>query len=145
MTRQEVKKTILLEMIAEFNETTPLLLTNRNEYILCTSPITPSSKPSGSPWVDFMVKDNITSKVTLGTKGNRRFRRTGFIAARVYIPESEGTKEGDTLCEEIISIFEGERLGDIAFDFGDYEEIGNTSTGWFLYNIIIRFSFDETK
>lgn len=146
MTRQEAKKNLIIEFISEFNETTPVSLTNQNDFILCTNPITNDiPKPTDSSWVRFMIKNNDTPKQTLGKKGSRRYRRTGLIIAKVFIPEGEGTYDGDTLCEEILDIFEGERLGEIVCEKGYYEEFGNDEKGLFLYNVIIPYWFDETK
>jgi len=143
MTRQEVKKTILTYFIQEFNETTPVHITNQGFY-KCTSPLTPSEKPSNEPWIRFIVKNNNTQQWTLGRIGSRRWERYGFISCQVFIQENTGTNQGDTLCEEIIGIFEGERLGQICFKKGVYEEIG-ANDGWFQFNIIIDYQFDETK
>ena len=145
MNRAEAKGIIIDQFISEFNETTPVNLSNQGNFILCTSPITNTVKPSDSAWVRFMVENNITPKATLGTKGHRRFRRTGFISSQIFIPEGVGTKIGNDLCEELISIFEGERLGDIAFDYGEYDEIGNIENNLYQFNVIIYYFFDEQK
>lgn len=145
MNRKEAKTTIINEFITNFNSTTPVCLENNENFYLCTTPLTPTTKPTSSPWIRFTIKNNVTYQKTFGKVGSRRWRRTGFIAAKVFIPENTGTYAGDNLCEEIISIFEGERLQDIVFEEGKYEEIGQTDEMWFLYSVIIYFSFDETK
>lgn len=146
MNRKEAAIAITNEFISEFNETTPVSFNNQNNFWLCTSPLTATVKPSDSNWLKFEVVDNDTPKVTLGTKGHRRYRRSGFIACQVFINEGSGTSDGRDLCEEIINIFEGERIAEyIVFNEGNYIPIGNLDSGWFQFNVVIYFTFDESK
>lgn len=145
MTRKEAKKAILTKFITEFNESTPVALTNQNDFKLCTSPLTNTTKPTDAPWIRFMIMNNSTPRQTIGPPGGRRFRRLGLVTSQVFVPEGVGTSSGDTLCEEIVNIFEGVRSGEISFERGYYEEIGNTDSGLFQYNVIIPYWFDETK
>ena len=144
MTRQEAKRIILSEFISEFNETTPVNLTNQDEFYLCTSPLTPVQKPSDAPWVRFMVMNTTTVQRTLGLAPARRWRRYGMITAMIFVPDGEGTKRGDALCEEICNIFEGERIQNINFEQCVYEEIANNN-GWFQWDLTIYWWFDESK
>lgn len=146
MNRKEAAIAIVNEFISNFNETTAVSFDNQNTFRYCTSPLTNTTKPSNSPWVIFNVEGNKTIKATLGTEGHRRFRRAGFIASSVLVPEGGGTSDGLDLCEEIISIFEGKRIAsDIVFTYGDYFPIRNTNDGWYQFNITVYFTFDESK
>jgi hypothetical protein len=146
MNRKEAAIEITNEFISEFNDTTPVSFDNQSTFWYCTSPISSTTKQSSKPWLTFSIIDNTTSKATLGTKGHRRFRRVGFISCQVFVPEGTGTSSGRDICEEIVNIFEGERIAtDIVFKYGDYLQIGNDNSGWYQYDITIYFSFDEPK
>ena len=146
MNRKEASIAITNEFISEFSDTVPVTFDNQSSFWLCTSPMTASSKPSDSSWVTFTVEHNLTSKATLGTKGHRRFRRVGFISAQVFVPENTGTSTGEDICNEIINIFEGERIAtDLVFEYGEYVPVRNIDSGWYQYNILIDFFFDESK
>ena len=146
MTRQEAAIAITNEFVTNFNSTTPVSFDNQVNFWLCTSPLTATTKPSSSTWVTFNVVDNTTPTITIGNKGARRWKRAGFISSQVFISEGTGTSAGRTICEEIIDIFEGERIAsDIVFTYGEYLPIGSIESGWYQYDITIYFSFYETK
>jgi hypothetical protein len=144
MTRQEAKQNLMNEFISNFNETTPVVFDNQNIFWYCTNPLTATVKPSDNSWVSFNIAFNKSYQRTIGKKPYRRWCRPGIIHANVNIREGIGTTDGDTLCEEIIDIFEGERIDEIVCYDGFYEPIGNVD-GFYLYNIIIYFKFNETK
>lgn len=146
MDRIEAEIEIIKEFISAFNTTTPVSLENQPGFWYCTEPITQAEQPSNDIYVTFRVMDNNTSKSTLGTKGHRRFRRMGIVSSKVLVPEGVGTYDGKLICEEIISIFEGERIADdIVFTYGDIIPIGQLESGWYQYNVVVYFSFDEEK
>lgn len=146
MNRKEAAIAITNEFIDNFRSTIPVSFDNQSTFRLCTTPLTNTTKPSDTPWVTFSVRDNITTKNTIGIKGHRRFRRAGFVSSQVFVPENIGTSTGRDICEEIIDIFEGERIAeDIVFTYGNYRTSGNNTDGWYQYNIFISFTFDEAK
>jgi hypothetical protein len=146
MNRKEAAIAITNEFINNFRSDIPVSFDNQSTFRFCTDPLTNTTKPSDTPWVTFSVRDNLTVRSTLGIKGHRRFRRAGFISSRVFVPENAGTSLGRDICEEIIGIFEGERIAtDIVFTYGDYRKAGTNENGWFQFNIVIYFTFDEPK
>lgn len=146
MNRKEAAIAITEEFITNFDATIPVVFDNQQNCWLCTSPLTYAEKPTDSPWVKFSVVDNTTPSSTFGNQGARRFNRLGFVSANVYVPENEGTSEGRDICEVIISIFEGKRISEkIMFNYGDIADVGNIDSGWYLFNVTVYYSFDETK
>ena len=143
MKRSEAKSTLLKEFLDKFNTTTPISITNKNDFFFSTGIKT--TKPTTSPYVRFWVQNNDTSTPTIGGVGARRFGRLGFIAAQVFIPENDGTKNGDELCEEIIDIFEGNRFNEIVCETGTYREAGNIENNYFTYDVTIFYRFHECK
>jgi hypothetical protein len=135
MTRQEAKKTLLKYFIDNFDLGYQVAYSN-NEYF---------TKPSDEPWVRFMILNQNSDQRSYGAKGNRRFDRRGIIAYQVFIPANTGTYDGDTICEYINNLFEGERFSEIVCDQGIYEEIGITEEDTFQYNGSIFYKFDEKK
>lgn len=135
MTRSEAKDLLLKEFITQYGDTTPYALQNNEDFV----------KPTDSPWVRFIIRNNDAGIVSFGPKGQRRFGRMGSISYQVFIPINTGTYEGDILCEQINDIFEGERFGDIACKDGIWREIGVTNDEWFQFNGQIYYEFDQTK
>lgn len=131
------------EFLSNFNTTTPITFKNKNNFFYSTGIAT--TKPSSSAWVRFWIENNRSYKTTIGASPDRRFERMGMVAAQVFIPPNSGTYSGDTLCEEIIEIFEGKRFENIVCGEGYYREAGNVEEDFFTYDVTIFYTFDETK
>lgn len=143
MTRQEAKNILLVEFNNNFDSTIPVAYTNSNSFRFTNGSST--SKPTNSPWVRFKIQNNDSNQHTIGPKDGRRFGRYGLIEFQVYLPPNTGTYDGDTICEEIINIYEGERISGIVCHTGKYREVKNDEIDLFFFTGTIRFEFDETK
>jgi hypothetical protein len=142
MIRSEAKSFLLKEFLSNFDTTVPISLSNRGFYL---SDGTVSEKPVDEPWVKFWIQNNDANQHSFGAAPNRSWKRMGFIAAQVFIPEGTATYDGDILCEEIIDIFEGKRFSQIVCYAGTYREAGNIEEGYFTYDVTIYYDFYERK
>ena len=137
MTRAEAKNNLVKEFINEYGSTTPVLYDNDEGGF---------TKPTDSAWVKFSVTNNDAFQATLGLAPSRRYERMGIIGAQVYIPTNPGTYDGDILCQTIVDIYESKRLyTDIICGTGIIKEYGVTEEDWYLFNVIIPYTFDEKK
>jgi len=142
-TRAEAKDILLKEFIANFSATIPVSWENKDEFFFCTGVKT--NKPTKVPWVRFKIQNNQSPQISYGSEGNRKFKRSGLISCQVFIPSGTGTEDGDTICEDIVSIFEGKRFTDIYCYAGTYIEMGIQSDGFYGFKVIIFFDTDEQK
>ena len=70
--------------------------------------------PTNSRWLSIVAPFANAGQESLGEVGSRKFVRTGNINILVSTPLLKGTLESDTLCENILDIFEGSSI-----DLGD--------------------------
>jgi hypothetical protein len=140
-TRTEIKNTLLLEFLSEFDTSIPISFANKNDFYLTSG--VKVSKPSNSAYVKFYIMNNTTDQVSYGSENNRRFERSGIITYQVFIPSNTGTKVGDELCDSINSIFEGKRFDDIYCYRGEWEESGIQDNGFFMLSGTIYWVSDD--
>ncbi len=143
MTSQEVHNTLVKEFLSNFDATIPISITNTNKFFFTTG--VPTTKPSSSPYVRFFIQNNISSQVSFGSTGNRKFGRMGLISYQVFVPENTGTQTADSLCEQINTIFEGNRFETIYCESGFYDRIGIQEDGFFMSKGTIFWNMDEVK
>jgi hypothetical protein len=142
-TRQEAKILLKKAFIANFNNTIPVAFENFDEFFFTTGVMT--TKPSSSTWVRFVVQNNNTRQQSFASEGHRRFRRYGIVSCQVFIPSGTGTSVGDSLCEDIVDIFEGKRFSDVYCWGGTYSEMGIQEDGFYGFKVTIFFDVDDIK
>ena len=103
------------------------------------------TKPTNLPWVRFTIKGVDSTQTGFAQVGDRTFDRPGLISYQVFIPKDTGTYDGNTACELINNIFEGNKFGDIYCEAGYYKKTGVQNDGFFQYNGRIFYHFDEHK
>ena len=135
MTRTEAKNYIVKKFVDEYNDETPYVLDNNENFV----------KPENDVWVEFSVRYADAEQATIGEEGGRRFSRKGVIAYNVYIPPNTGTYDGDVLCEQINNIFEGKRFEQIICKTGTWKELGMNDQDEFQFYGYIYFELDEKK
>ena len=134
----EAEDLILSKFINDWADTLPVSYQN--------SSFDPSGTSPGS-WVVFRVFNTDPPSgmsPTLGSRGNRRFRRLGEIFFQVFTPLGSGTYQGNQYCKQIRDIFEGERLQTIHFHQASWRQVGSNENNY-QFNGRIPFSFDEIK
>lgn len=142
-TRIESKNILLKEFNDNFDNTIPISYTNQDSFKLTTGVDT--EKPFDSAWVRLKIQNNDSDQVSYGSPNNRKFGRFGLISYQVFIPQNTGTFDGDTICEEINNIFEGNRFGIIYCEEGSWSEVENIENDFYQFNGTIRFNFDQVK
>ena len=145
MTRYEAEQILRVRFIDNFDQTIPVCFENRENFWLCTSPLTYSEKPSNDMWIRFYFVNNASYQVSFASKGNRTFNRTGLIIAQINYPQGSGVEEPKELGESIIDIFEGERIQSIYCDAGTLREQGIQDDGFYMNYVSIPFNFDTRK
>lgn len=144
-TRYQAEQTLRDEFITNFDSTIPVCFDNRDDFWLCTNPLTISSKPSNGIWVRFYITNNISNQITFASTGNRTFRRMGLIAAQVNTPQGLGLATTKGICEDIINIYEGNKFNDIWCYSGTLKEQGIQLDGFYMIYVTIPFDFDTRK
>lgn len=102
------------------------------------------TKPEDLPWITYTFKQNVGKGQTLGNKGDRRFKRLGMIFFQVFTPLYTSVYDGSLLCQKLVNLFEGERIGEAWFYSGLSNPTG-PSGEWYQFNVSIEFRVDETK
>ena len=102
-------------------------------------------KPNNSPWMTFIVKPNETLGQTIGPKGDRKFKRMGVILFQVFIPLYSSSYVGMNLCERVIGLFEGERIGGVVWCYKSNYSPTGTSGDFYQFNGSVYYRFEETK
>jgi len=103
-----------------------------------------SIPPEDGVWMRYSLKQNVPVGTTVGRKGERRFKRIGMIFFQVFIPIYSSSFNGAEICEKLLELFEGERLGEAWFFNGLYKP-GIISGDSFMFNTSIEFRVDEVK
>lgn len=70
----------------------------------------PSQLAQDASWVRFSVRSLFSEQQTLGSAGNRRFRREGMAVAQIFFPTNEGMENGGDLADKARGIFEGRTI-----------------------------------
>lgn len=96
-------------------------------------------------WVRFSVQFVSGDQASLGTPGDRRFRRFGLIFVQIFTKADAGLVSSDTLGKIAVDAFEGISLvGNLWF-----RNVGLVTIGvegkWFQQNISAEFQYDEIK
>ncbi|PHR58816.1 MAG: hypothetical protein COA47_10445 [Robiginitomaculum sp.] len=81
-------------------------------------------------WLSIIVLSGGAGQESLGSKGNRKYKRAGLITVMVMTPlYTGGTVESDTLSENIENIFEGEEIDLLDGSFCVFRNATTIDTG----------------
>ncbi len=103
--------------------------------------------PTGADWVLVAVRHSASTQRSLGSVGNRKFRRAGRVFVQCFSPLDGGTAASDILSRAARNIFEGVSLDPERVVFTDVvvREVGPTDDGLYQVNVEAAFTYDETK
>lgn len=110
-------------------------------------PSDPDDLPQG-PFARIHVQHVTGNQTTFGRVGERQFTRTGFVSIQILTPLSDKTGLGKAEALAVIArnAFEGVGPGDGLFFRGvRINEIGPDGRGWYSFNVIADFSYDEQR
>ena len=80
-----------------------------------------------------------------GALGTQRFDREGIVTVQIFIPTGEGLSEGYRLGKIAADAFEGQATPrQVWFRNVRVNEIG-PSGGWYQFNALAEFTYDEIK
>lgn len=99
-------------------------------------------------WARCIVRSLPGGQETLGTTGNRKYKRRAFARVQIYTKPGSGTKQSDTLCQAAMTLFEGRSLLGTTVKFFDASpaEIGLVDDNrWFLSTVTAYFDYEEVK
>lgn len=105
------------------------------------------TKPNNLSWVRFTNIPAVAEQKESGEVGSRTFRTGGRIVIQVFVPDNAGDAESNSLCEDVIGIFEGVSAGGVRYagpngESPRVQNIGNDGSGWFQQNCEIPWSAD---
>ena len=98
------------------------------------------------PWCSVWVRHSGGSQATLGGKGNRKFRRIGFVQVAIHTPSVFGLSSSYQLAKVVTDAYEGKSSanGKVWFRQVRINEAGRD--GMFnILNVYADFEYDETK
>lgn len=105
----------------------------------------PKSKKHDAPWARVTVRHNDGQQRSMGTRGNRRFERSGQVIIQVFAPKSEGVTLRSKLGKIAIDSLEGNSTpGGVWFRNVRAQELGPDGA-WSRVNVVADFSYDEIK
>lgn len=113
---------------------TPIAYDNKNDNFANTK----------EPWVRVAVRMTNGGQASLGSEGNRIFRRQGLLIFQVFTLAGRGTETSDTLVQEILDLFDGKSVGYVNIINGSPTYTG-TEGKWYQQNVQFTIIFDEIK
>lgn len=132
-TINEAKETLLSYFNENWTET-PIAYDNKNDKYASSS----------SPWVRAVVRMTSGGQESLGSEGNRIFRRQGLLIFQVFTLAGKGTETSDTLVQDILDLFDGKNVGYVNIINGSPTYTG-TDGKWYQQNVQFTIIFDEIK
>lgn len=100
--------------------------------------------PDRSSWVRVVMLHTSGGEASIGSPGDRVFRRNGLFIAQVFTPSNEGAADGYEFAQTILNIVDGVTIGGIWFRNGTVNEIG-ASDAFYQINVTVEFTYDEVK
>lgn len=97
-----------------------------------------------SSWIRVSVREITGGQRTLGSEGNRKFRRFSRAFIQVFTPPDSGCSSGFSLAEQARELFEGESFEGLDFYNAQIDVLG-MSGKWFYTLTQCDFNFDDTK
>lgn len=134
MTPSEVRNAIAARYLNEYNGDFPIALDN----LKFTKP-NPNVK-----WVRVNVQFNGGFQSSLGKTGNRKFVKFGLLFIQVFTPANKATDENDTLADDSLNLFDGERLEQLWLYNGRIDTIGSDGE-FYQQNVIVEFEFEDIR
>lgn len=95
-------------------------------------------------WVRLSVRHFGGGQETLGSSGNRIYRRVGQIIGQVFSPLIKGMRTGSSYAQDFRGIFEGTKFSTIDCLNGRILEIGPDASHY-QHNVEIDLYYDEKK
>ena len=99
-----------------------------------------------TPWARATVRFGAGGDASLADSGGKqRFTRNGLLTIQIFIPNGEGLSLGYTLSKIVADAFEGKATASHVW----FRKISATPVGpsaeWYMFNVLIEFTFDEVK
>jgi hypothetical protein len=136
MTPSEARNAIQIRYLDNFSGQFPIALDNQ--------PFTAPNADEDIKWVRLNVQFTNGEQSSLGILGNRKFTRVGFLYIQVFTPAGHATDQNDVLAEESLTLFEGERLGNLWFTNGRIITVGEDGK-WYQQNVVSELTFEAIK
>lgn len=133
-TINEAKVLLQKYFIESWDNETPISYDNSNDKYA----------DGNKPWVRISVRTTAGGQESLGSKGNRLFRRQGFIYFQVFTLAGTRTEKSDLLVQKILDIFDGVTVENILIRDGSPTYTG-VDGKWYQQNVQFRIIFDEIK
>ncbi len=99
-------------------------------------------------YIEVNVRNTEGGQHTLGSPGERVFRRRGLVLIQVFVPADRGLLRLDVLGKAALDLFEGETISQVMFHDGQYRERSEESRSdgtWKRGSVTVSFTYDETK
>lgn len=99
---------------------------------------------SESAWVRLSVQEVGGGQQTLGSVGDRKYRRRARVDVQIFTPADSGARPGKLLAEQARLIFEGQSFDGLDLFDCDISD-GGKDEKWHMTVATTRFDFWETK
>ena len=133
-TLSDAREAIYTKFISEWGTFTPYTFGNE----------TFNSEAQTNPWVRLTVLNQASEQNSLGPKGRRKYRRTGFIVVQCFGLANTGMKELDDIVMQVRTVFEGEKFDGVFVNDTVTREIGPEGR-WFMTVVESFFHYNQTK
>lgn len=97
-----------------------------------------------APWAWVTVSGPQGGQETLGSPGNRKYRRLITVTIQVFTRVDTGMAQSALLTEQARDIFEGERFNGLTFNDGT-ADTQKPDGRWQPVNVVILGDYEETK
>jgi len=91
----------------QWGATTPFVFENEDDARLDSGTV---------PWARLSIRELTGGQETLGPIGSRKYIRRMVARVQIFVPTNAGMKRSRQLAEQARAVFEGKRVGGLAFD-----------------------------
>lgn len=101
-------------------------------------------EPASAPWAELRVRNLRSDQETLGSQGNRIFRRKAVVLVTIRVPNGRGMKTSANFGHAARNIFEGVSFSGLDFGAVLVREAGSDGK-WNRTIVEAAFDYDDLK
>jgi len=103
------------------------------------------TKPTNSPWVQFIIQDAGANQISMGDPGNNFHRHTGLLTLMIHTPINQGDALSLQIVDEISAIFRGwqDPTSRVFFRLPPFPRRIGPDGKWYQINLLCPFERDS--
>jgi hypothetical protein len=95
-------------------------------------------------WARISVQHTAAEQATMGSAPSRKFERRGNVFVQLFAPKNNGVALLATLAEDVRTVLEGGRLGEVNIYAGRTVELPEDGV-WAMATVILPFRYTRTR